>query len=849
MKKRFALTFSTLLLTIVMLLCVFTPTIIGKNYLAEPTSYSLVLNKDKNRFQSISDLYPISGTAVAQTELGNNVNFKYSRLLSSWDNSWQLLLYGSYFYNIDPLNNLQSIQITTEYTECFTIYWSDEPVFDESKCQIFNYTSDTTCYFGGDSPKHVKVVFTRNTTDACSITSVVYKYGCVPDDRYQLNISSEDTSKGTVSGDSGLIRAGTEVTVSATPNQDYAFEGWYFNSEKVSSDASYTFNMPNKDYSLVAKFANSEYNVNVLSNDETKGTVSGGGTYPYLSNVTLSASPSTGSFFVGWFDGDELISEEPVYEFDMPNRDLNYVGKFENVTKTYLLLVTCEDITRGTVYGSGYYSYQEEVQLQAIPSEGYTFFGWFKNGELLSKETSYTYIMPLEDTTIFGRFVKLYNLSIEVNDDDAGSVIYPLVVGAGSFVEVKAIPNSGYAFSHWGCKTIENLDQELSFKFIMPPMDVVLYANFVNGGHKVNVHYNPEDGIISGDYNYLEGQTVILSATPIRGLSFKGWYSDNEYVKLLSSEFIYTFTMADSDVDIYAKFMSEEEWKIAHGIIPCIHGDNTKLTYGLYPQKHVNNPLLIECLNELDDSYIDPDNGWYLYNEEYYAKAYGNPFQMIYSFSDRTNIVKNEKYWFKCEPIEWKILSNDSGKCYILSDVLLDTKRYDDSENNYKNSEIRSWLNDEFYKHAFGLNDSYVLPTVVDNSASTTSTADNPYVCENTSDKVFMPSFKDYLNPAYGFDATYNKSSTRVCKLTDWAKVNNARACTETLDIGHYWTRSPDYVDYFFADYVDEIGRICAANVVVSSKCVRPAITIAFNIEPISTENDFGSIYEGYYIF
>ena len=108
----------------------------------------------------------------------------------------------------------------------------------------------------------------------------------------------------------------------------------------------------------------------------------------------------------------------------------------------------------------------------------------------------------------------------------------------------------------------------------------------------------------TGDYNYLEGQTVTLSATPIRGLSFKGWYSDNEYVKLLSSEFIYTFTMADSDVDIYAKFMSEEEWKIAHGIIPCIRGDNTKLTYGLYPQKHVNNPLLIECLNELDDSYI-----------------------------------------------------------------------------------------------------------------------------------------------------------------------------------------------------------------------------------------------------
>lgn len=255
------------------------------------------------------------------------------------------------------------------------------------------------------------------------------------------------------------------------------------------------------------------------------------------------------------------------------------------------------------------------------------------------------------------------------------------------------------------------------------------------------------------------------------------------------------------------------------GITPMFSAKNKTVTYGLYPQKNVNDPSLVSALNQLAESAEPESNGWYLYDGEYYAKVEAVPIEEDYKFDNGTTIENGVTYWFKCEPISWTILTNDyvdaDGKhlgYYLLSNVLLDAHRYDDDTNNYKDSEIRSFLNNDFYKSAFALDSSYIQTTTIDNSA-------------NIQDKVFLPSYQDYNNSDYGFDA----SDTRSCKTTDWVRARGAYCETSDASCqynGDYWTLSTDSGDPTRAWYVTTSGDFYRWYVNYTDQCVRPSLSI-----------------------
>ena len=196
------------------------------------------------------------------------------------------------------------------------------------------------------------------------------------------------------------------------------------------------------------------------------------------------------------------------------------------------------------------------------------------------------------------------------------------------------------------------------------------------------------------------GESINVKATPTNDNFFIGWYSNNTYV---SSNATYTFTMPSNAYSLTAKFVDKIEAE-ALGIVPTIITTNT-LTYGLYPQSYVSDTTLTTELNKLATTDI---NGWYLYEDSYYAKLSAKPYNSNYTFDDGTTIVSNTTYWFKCEPISWKILKTSNNEYTLLSNVLLDAYRYDELvteaktktdyngetatvyASNYKYSEIRT---------------------------------------------------------------------------------------------------------------------------------------------------------------
>ena len=107
------------------------------------------------------------------------------------------------------------------------------------------------------------------------------------------------------------------------------------------------------------------------------------------------------------------------------------------------------------------------------------------------------------------------------------------------------------------------------------------------------------------------------------------------------------------------------------GSVPIVEENIVK--YGVYPQTNINDESLISSLNALETPEL---NGWYLYEDEYYANVSAAPYSTTYVFNNGTTIVKGTTYWFKCDVISWNILNINSGKYFLVSSVLLDAQCY-----------------------------------------------------------------------------------------------------------------------------------------------------------------------------
>lgn len=282
---------------------------------------------------------------------------------------------------------------------------------------------------------------------------------------------------------------------------------------------------------------------------------------------------------------------------------------------------------------------------------------------------------------------------------------------------------------------------------------------------------------------------------------------------------------------------------VAGDSLYSISKDGKTITYGLYPQTHVNDKALLIKLNKLDKPL---ENGWYLYKNTYYAKTIAAPDNDLIYFDDKTKVEDGQTYWFKCEPVKWNVLNKNENQYYVVSSLLLDACSYATSKgdvtidgnvyhaNNYEHSNVRRWLNDDFYKSVFIRDDSHVMVTEVDNSSSSiVAEGTNSNACPNTSDKIFLLSRREYLNSDYVFSNSTSPDDSRVCLVTDWAKArgadyrkdNSVYSNPQTNGGGYYWTRSPIDNENASVYRVGPGGAIVTDDVNLSYVSVRPAIT------------------------
>ena len=239
------------------------------------------------------------------------------------------------------------------------------------------------------------------------------------------------------------------------------------------------------------------------------------------------------------------------------------------------------------------------------------------------------------------------------------------------------------------------------------------------------------------------------------------------------------------------------------------------LLFGEYPQSLKAEGVTVGTTADSRGYYLGSDGF-------YYAKVTADPFNSGYKFSSGASVTNGTVYYFKVEPIRWRILSESGDTALILCDSIIANHRYDESNNNYKSSEIRAWLNGTFYNTAFNeLQKDLINTVLVDNSEASTGYSSNPYACEDTSDKVFLLSYKEVTNPDYGFSSNDSDYDTaRRMTVNDYARATGAYM---NEDNGWWWLRSPStrhdsnargvshdgYVGYYGVNY--ELGGVVPA--------------------------------------
>ncbi|MDK8180223.1 DUF6273 domain-containing protein [Paenibacillus sp. UMB4589-SE434] len=121
-------------------------------------------------------------------------------------------------------------------------------------------------------------------------------------------------------------------------------------------------------------------------------------------------------------------------------------------------------------------------------------------------------------------------------------------------------------------------------------------------------------------------------------------------------------------------------------------------------------------------------------------------------------------------PIKWRVLQNSGRELFILSEYILDCRRYHSEFVNitWRESDLRKWLNDEFYHTAF--NDSEKGDIKI------TYCADNVERSTDTEDKVFLLSVAEVKELTYKLDEV-SLNTKRRATGTEFSKLKKKDGC------------------------------------------------------------------------
>lgn len=320
-----------------------------------------------------------------------------------------------------------------------------------------------------------------------------------------ITVANANPDMGNVGG-SGVYYYQNLVSITATANYGYHFVQWNDGNTQnprtiiVSQDSAFT-----------AYFALNTYSIVATSNSTTMGSVSGGGQYTYLHEMSMTATPAYGYHFVQWNDG---VTDNP--RTLTVTRDSAFIAQF--AANSYTLTVAANDATMGSAYGAGSYNYNTTATLSAVANYGYHFTQWSD-----AVTDNPRIVTVLNNATYTAQFaINSYTLTVQSSNPAIGTTS-----GGGSYnyltpVTITALPNVGYHFVQWSDGNTTNP------RLVSVTANATYTAQFAINSYAVGVTSNNSTmGYVSGSGTYNHNSTATLTATAYYGYHFVQWQDGN----------------------------------------------------------------------------------------------------------------------------------------------------------------------------------------------------------------------------------------------------------------------------------------------------------------------------------
>lgn len=199
---------------------------------------------------------------------------------------------------------------------------------------------------------------------------------------------------------------------------------------------------------------------------------SGSGSYEKGKLIAITTVPPEGKDFVCWKKNGQIVSLELTYIFNA-NEDATYEAVFVNHVDPQKATIT---VVGGT--GSGSYDIGSNATIVATPPQGKVFVNWTHNGNVVSTEASYTFVVTESGTyiaTFKNQEEPVTKVTITV-EGGSGSGTY----NVGTSITITATPVQGKTFIGW-MHNGNIVSNQLEYTFTVTESGTYS-ATFANGG-------------------------------------------------------------------------------------------------------------------------------------------------------------------------------------------------------------------------------------------------------------------------------------------------------------------------------------------------------------------------------
>ena len=430
----------------------------------------------------------------------------------------------------------------------------------------------------------------------------------------KLNIKPTEGGTTSINGEENVTKKkapiGYQLPLVATPAVGYHFVNWSDSTSTVlSENAEYTTSTSgSKNWvtNINVNFAINIYTINVTAGEGGSASASAA-TVEHGSEVTLTATPSTGYEFIGWYNGEELVDAANPYTFTATS-NINYTARFNEVAETpstYAIHITVASTDGTTVTNnatgnvkaiingigidwatSGEFAENTSIELVAsndYDSKAYLFDGWYKNDVLVSNELEIT-VKVTEAATYEARFFRGCIVIGEPKSSSKGYVTKitladgtslgydasnRAVVKPGTTVKINTYIEKEYEVGSWtdeGGNVVGN-DKDL---IIVIHNDATYTANIESAFYYLTVRANDDNygtaEVILGTaapattVKVNKNMSATITATANNGYYFVNWTKGTEVVSTSATYEIAGIANVENliDVEYVANFLPVE---------------------------------------------------------------------------------------------------------------------------------------------------------------------------------------------------------------------------------------------------------------------------------------------------